>query len=151
MWNNKRSHYITLRFYHFILRSCVPVSICLYIINLTYYTYNMFDIYSINNPDIRVTDYDVDMTCKNGSFSWNYPLGTIILHFQGKTSFSVCFRDELGADHLEISDVTEGADRRFPAFHRYDRGKTKLFLWHHVYRVDKPFPSFQSWQNIRMS
>ncbi|OWF55072.1 uncharacterized protein LOC110464258 [Mizuhopecten yessoensis] len=78
----------------------------------------------INHPDNGPTDYDVDMTCKNGTIYWNYPTGTIDLHFKGDHAFTVCFLDDLGADYLQFTDITRpGAPKMFPAFERDDPEK----------------------------
>ncbi|XP_069110086.1 uncharacterized protein [Argopecten irradians] len=77
----------------------------------------------INHPDNGPTDYNVDMTCKNGTMYWNYPTGTIDLHFRENKDFTVCFHDDLGADYLEFSDITSGTPKMFPAFDRADPDK----------------------------
>ncbi|XP_060063603.1 uncharacterized protein LOC132544053 [Ylistrum balloti] len=75
----------------------------------------------INHPDNGPTNYNVDMTCKNGTFYWNYPTGTIDLHFKDNHDFTVCLRDDLGGDYLEFSDITRpGTPQKFPAFDRDD-------------------------------
>ncbi|OWF55071.1 hypothetical protein KP79_PYT17054 [Mizuhopecten yessoensis] len=64
------------------------------------------------------------MTCKNGTIYWNYPTGTIDLHFKDDRAFTACFRDELGVAVLELSDITTGAPKVFPSlFHGDDPDK----------------------------
>ena len=55
-------------------------------------------------------DETVPKNCHNGTFWWNYPQGTINLHFSNSNglSMSVCLRDYLGGDIFTIHDVTNG-------------------------------------------
>ncbi|XP_033756736.1 uncharacterized protein LOC117339317 [Pecten maximus] len=79
---------------------------------------------SIRHPDNAPADDNVDMHCKNGSINWNYPIGTINLHFNDECDFTVCFLDEIGAGVLELSDITSGVPKMFPTlFHGDDPEK----------------------------
>ncbi|XP_069134421.1 uncharacterized protein [Argopecten irradians] len=75
---------------------------------------------NIHHPDNAPSDFYVDMTCTNGSINWNYPIGTIRLHFKTDHDFVVCFLDEIGTGVLQLSDVTTGVSRIFPTLYHGD-------------------------------
>ena len=57
-----------------------------------------------------VLDVTVPKGCRNGTFWWNYPQGTIILNFPNTNSLSmsICLRDALGGDIFDVHDITNG-------------------------------------------
>ena len=48
--------------------------------------------------------------CRNGTFWWNYPQGSVILHFPNTNSLSmsICLRDAIGGDIFSVHDITNG-------------------------------------------
>ncbi|KAK6186007.1 hypothetical protein SNE40_008126 [Patella caerulea] len=67
--------------------------------------------------DGTVLDVFSNNTCTNGSLWWNYPRGSLRLHFRSSDAtkqFKVCLGVDIGASFRSIFDVTNGGHRPVP-------------------------------------
>ncbi|KAK3612641.1 hypothetical protein CHS0354_042159 [Potamilus streckersoni] len=112
-------------------------------------------------PDEHTTiDEQADSMCHNGTFWWNYPRGSIRLHFQHKASpyFRVCLKDYLVGSIFKLYDVTSDMKHAMPSVtpessnevctsaHHYEiiilfeAPKHMLYMGEVAYRIQPIFP-----------